>query len=69
MATVKLSDLPSAKQRESLYKLDDLIYKMSGTGPSNQDYINQFEMECILCLSNEIKALKEEIAELKINVK
>ena len=61
MAARKLSELPSAKPRESKYDLDFVISKLSSI---NEDIynikINDPWVEIVLCLANEIKRLKNE---------
>jgi hypothetical protein len=57
MANIKLTQLPLSDRRDSDYTLEQLIYHISGTTPANGGKDPYLEM--ILCLSNEIKDLKD----------
>ena len=57
MSYYKLTELPEAERRESIYDLDQLIKHISGM--DQVDKLQDAYLEIILCLANEIKDLKD----------
>mgnify|MGYP000191585422 CR=1 FL=1 len=55
-----ISQLPEVKIRDSVYKLDDILKRMSAANTDHTHIYSDFT-EALLCLGNEIKKIKEHL--------